>query len=479
MDWCSPCASCPGTHRAIGGNGPRPAPILVIAERPGQDEIRNGRILCSNSGQEFDELYLSLAGLHRQEIRCCNTVLCGAVNSQTPTAKEALACARYHIPGEIEKTNPRLIILMGATACSLLHGGTGIRLDYMHGIPQHTSKVGSLFGWQGTVLPMYHPAMGLHESRWMQMMMEDWRALAYINTDTDADADVADADAGIGVVDYRLVKGREVNDLLQSQSRPAAGAAVVDVAVDTESHGPFLYSVQCSFHAGTGFLVLASDRLGLGVLRDWFASQKTRTTIMHHAGHDLAELSGAGLSVQRVRDTMQEAHHLGNLPQGLKDLTYRLFRHTMTSYEEVVWPASIRALQDWMLEAVQIAEADLSYTERVQLKTKVKEKVSKGELEKLLLRLMQNSDSGSEYNPWREKGSKRLDDFWADPCQEPAVSHIESRIGHYPILGIANCSEAEAVRYAVGDADWTGRVAVELEKRRRESFQISATDRDI
>jgi hypothetical protein len=59
------------------------------------------------------------------------------------------------------------------------------------------------------------------------------------------------------------------------------------------------------------------------------------------------------------------------------------------------------------------------------------------------------------------------------------VAHIEGRIGPYPILGIGNCSMEQAVAYAVGDADWTGRVAVELERRRGESFKIYEGDRDI
>ena len=58
----------------------------------------------------------------------------------------------------------------------------------------------------------------------------------------------------------------------------------------------------------------------------------------------LEDCDAAEYASGRYRDTMQEAFHLGNLPQGLKALTYRLFRHTMTSYEETVRPASIRAL---------------------------------------------------------------------------------------------------------------------------------------
>ena len=173
-DWTEPCAQCPRKYglRAISGDGPRPARILGIMERPGQDENRNGRVACGKTGQELDELYLPLAGLDRSEVRLINCVLCGHESNKAPTEKEVAQCAPHHIPEEIERTNPQCIVLMGATACSLV---SGIRLDYMHGIPQHTSKVGELFGWRGWLIPMFHPAIGLHESRWMQQCIEDWR----------------------------------------------------------------------------------------------------------------------------------------------------------------------------------------------------------------------------------------------------------------------------------------------------------------
>lgn len=220
-----------------------------------------------------------------------------------------------------------------------------------------------------------------------------------------------------------------------------------------------------------GVLYRTNDRLAMDHLRFMLGSEG-RDIVLHNAAYDLEVLRQLNIPVRQFRDTMQESYHLGNLPQGLKSLTYRLFRHTMTSYEETVRPASIRALQDWMIEAYQIAQLDLCYTERVQLKTKVKEVVHKGELESLLTRLMRLTDSESEYDPW-----ERLGGFWS-PDNEFQTNHIESRIGRYPILGIGNCSMDQAVRYAVGDADWTGRVAVRLEQIRKESFIVNESDRD-
>ena len=197
---------------------------------------------------------------------------------------------------------------------------------------------------------------------------------------------------------------------------------------------------------------------------------------MHNAAYDLEVLRKLDIHVKSYRDTMQEAFHLGNLPQGLKPLVYRLFRHTMTSYNETVRPASVRKLIEWMTEAFCIAQLDLTQTvTRYSPKTgkRLKDEVRKGELESLLTRLLRLTTEESEYDPW-----ERLDAFRSEPTNEWMVEHVESRIGRYPVNGIANCTLDEAVRYAVGDADWTGRVAVALARRRGEAFRIHEGDHD-
>lgn len=449
------CDACPRRHRAIGGSGPQPARVLAIAERPGQRENERGEVLVGPTGQEWDELYLPLAGLDRSEVRSCNTVMCWADSNKTPTEKEIQQCAPFHLPEEIARTNAEVILLMGASACALV---PGVRLDMHHGIPQHTRKVGELFGWSGWVVPMFHPSMGLHESRFMQICMEDWEGLRGLCNFKDDPAPTA--------VTYR--EGMYVG--------PHTFHGVA--GVDTESHNGKPWSVQVSMLPGTGMLWRTDDAKGMGFLREMLPQWDV---VMHHAAYDLEVLRSLGIHVRSFRDTMQEAFHLGNLPQGLKALTYRLFRHTMTSYEETVRPASIGALMAWMTEAYQIAVLDLTYvSQRFSPKTgkRLKDETTKSDLESLLTRLLRLSDPMSEYDPWGSAKEPRLDAFWQEPVNEWMVQHVESRLGPYPMQGIANCSMEEAVKYAVGDADYTGRCAVELARRREGSFHIYAGDRD-
>lgn len=455
----NPCPTCPRKYAPVPAHGPQPARILCIAERPGADENRLRVPLVGKTGQEWNETYLPLADLSRHDLRVTNTVLCWADNNRTPTDKECQECAAYHLPQELANTNPEIVILMGGKACGL----AGLSLEMKHGQVTWTD---GFYGWSGWLVAMYHPAIGLHEGKWMTTLLEDWEALAkiigdgYVLYETDLMPDVPE---------YRILRtAQEVNDVPLGRH----------IATDTETHGGSPYSLQFSPGSDMAFMVLAEDREAVRSfshrLRD--VSGGPRVLILHNAGQDLDTLERMGVETDGlpIRDTMQESYHLGNLPQGLKPLVYRLFRHTMTSWEDVVRPASIEALLNWMAEAWGIARQDLHYTERVQLKTKVKEVVKAGELERLLWRLQGFTDIHSDYDPW-----ERLDEFWAKEEFEWMTSHVESRIGRYPILGIGNCTLARAMEYACGDALWTGRVAVELERRRSlDCWQIAEGDED-
>lgn len=451
------CPVCPAKYLPIHGDGPQPAPILLIGERPGGDENKRHQVFVGKTGMELDLTYLPLAGLHREDVRICNSVLCWADGNRTPTDKEVQGCTGCFLPRELEATCPEIVVLMGGRACSLV---PDIKLEIHHGRPRRAS----LMGWSGWIVPMYHPAIGLHEGRWMTQLLEDWEYLGYW-------APRERHWTQFPIIEppkFKLVERAE--DLHEYFSG-------YPIAVDTENHGPSPYSIQISPVAvdsgrgGISGMVLASNKQVIGLAGEYL---RDRTVCLHKADHDLDVMEQMGIRHGYYRDTMQEAFHQGNLPQGLKALTYRLFGQEMTSWEDVVWPASINALLDWLVEAMLVARQDLCVIERVQLKTKVRETVKRGPMEALCTRLIQHSRPASEYDPW-----ERLTAYWLDEANDRYIAHVEARIGHYPILGIGNCSIPQAVSYACSDAYWTGRVAVELERRRNSGlYRIADGDWD-
>ena len=145
------CSACNHQTRCVRGDGPKPARIMTIGERP--TEVREGiRPFTGDVGREFNDNYLPLAGLDRDEIYFTNTVKCSSTDkNDKPTDKEIQTCGGYWLPHEIAAVEPEIIIPMGATACQLF-GGFDLELE--HGIPRLVSNVVVWGGWSGWVIPM-------------------------------------------------------------------------------------------------------------------------------------------------------------------------------------------------------------------------------------------------------------------------------------------------------------------------------------
>src|SRR5262245_29359272 len=99
----TPCESCSQRTRIVCGDGPAPCRYMVIGEAPDREKDRGGRCFIGPSGMEFNEGYLHLAGLHRDDVYVTNTVKCRPDNNRKPRYSEAMACANHHLPQEIQE----------------------------------------------------------------------------------------------------------------------------------------------------------------------------------------------------------------------------------------------------------------------------------------------------------------------------------------------------------------------------------------
>jgi uracil-DNA glycosylase len=477
------CPSCPSTHRCVQPDGPTESPIVFIGERPGGDENKHGRPFIGKSGREFNENYLWLAGLRREDIYITNTVLCGADGNRKPTDKEIQGCGRHHIPDELAEINPSIVVLMGGVACSI--ATPEINLDIEHGIP----RMAEIWDWEGIVVPMYHPAAGLHDTAKMIPLLEDFERLKDIlegSWEYPVDR--------YPVTDYSLISS---TDQLSRYLR--LDRTYPFIAFDTERHGSHPFSWQISHTPGTGRMVMCGDdRKNEDLMNFWLSEQSRKgggEVILHNAPQDLDWMDRMGLRVNRFRDTMQESYHLGNLPQGLKGLAYRLLGIRMTTYQDVVLPHSREAMVDWLGRATAHV-SEFPYVTQKQLKTKIKTIIKPNELERGLSRIYKHTIDSPTYNPWdkveelfekhglSEKEMGFVESTRRPPEAQQVINHLTGNPGPYPIVGIANVPLGEAVRYGCADADMTLRVELELGKRRGElmgdsgSFCISEIDVD-
>ncbi len=460
----SRCAMCTNTHRQILATGPPGARVMLIGEGPGFFENKLGVPFVGRSGDELNRTYLPLAGLVRSDIYVTNAVQCRQERNGVdvkPTEALTRCCADNHLQEEIYTINPDTIILLGSTACSLVGG---IDLEFDHGFPRAVYDCEGLYGFTGMVVPWYHPAAGMHESRFMIPLLEDAARLELYNRGKWSPPDVSQIRPN-----YQLVtRSQQIKDAFEV-------LAYEYVPIDTESDENRPWSLQFSTRPGNGFMILAKDKHLIEDFDTWFQFEGKGKMVAHHVLHDLDELENMGVTVNAYRDTMQELYHLGNLPQGLKAATYRTSGHRMISYDEVVTPWSKSALMDWLSEALAFAGALRESTHHPVGKgcptcgkshRKDMSKEIPHESEAVLRRLMKHTaEEGGDYDPWLAPKWKRGEET-VRLFGRPWLPEFEAAIRRVPRRSIVHAPLAEAVAYGCSDADHTGRLATWLTRER-------------
>jgi hypothetical protein len=363
---------------------------------------------------------------------------------------------------------------MGATACSLI---SDIDLDTQHGIPFQ----GELFGRSYIVVPMWHPALGLHKTSAMTDLIDDWIKLGdWIAKCMDEDIGWL-TDNGVYALDnqfffrdYQLIKSvRDIAKYFDGAGEYPKYPKLI--GVDTESHGTEDFSVQFSLAVGSARMVLCED---LGLMDEWQAWMNEAIMcgseiVLHNAPADIPTLNKWGLKDFPYRDTMQEAYQLCRYPQALKALSYRLLGRKRKSWSETVTPPSKLVLQQWLLQAIEYAQDNLTITEtRVGKTGKIlKPKVIVPKFEKALKSLLGHSISSESYDVW---GKLR------ERVNETDLGLLEEALGQeVPVKGSKHCSLEDQMQYATSDADDTLAVALEFERIRQQGIEVLEEDWDV
>jgi DNA polymerase len=126
------CRDCPiaecGT-RAVAGEGPSQAALMIVGEQPGDQEDVAGRVFVGPAGQLLDE-HLARAGILRSAAYVTNAVKHFKFAwkgkhrlHQSPGAKEIDTC-RWWLEDERNLVNPRIVLALGASAARGLLGRT-------------------------------------------------------------------------------------------------------------------------------------------------------------------------------------------------------------------------------------------------------------------------------------------------------------------------------------------------------------------
>ena len=525
----SRCPNCPGAHFPILGDGPEPCPILGLGERPAARENDRRQVFCGPSGDEIMYNYLRLAGIERGSgIRLENCVRCWAAQNRTPSDKELASCTNHFLPGVFQLVKPELLLLMGASACKVMD--KHYRIDTYHGRPVWGSVLGGL--WTGWIWISYHPALGMHDTTKMNDLLADFERLGeWMQGEWKPPVPVK------AKKDYRLIETDRDLDASLYQIGGVTGRRMVNLAMDTESHGPAPFSIQISHKPHYGRFLRVTNKRQVERFAAWSRENALRLVwLMHNAPHDLdeaarmrvavAKFRDMGVAIDHIRDTQQEAFHQGDLPQGLKPLAYRLLGVTMQSWEDVVWPASIQAVTNWLREGIELAGTGLAGLKSTGMKTwrclacghkahmgagalgadckskagggscqctaadivqsgisnvKLEHKPATAQkiMEHVLRYTLAPTNPDEPYDPWKKLPEMRVEGLRGQVAEAWEWEWLESQLGPVPILGIGNCELGKAVRYGCSDSDYTGQVATELEQRRGgDRWQVQEEDWD-
>lgn len=122
---CKRCGLCKERKNVVHWRGSPDAKIFVIGEGPGADEDRVGIPFVGKAGRMLDQLFI-WAGLEPDEdVFVSNIVGCRPPSNREPTTEEAKEC-RARLYAMIQIVDPKVLLLMGATASKRIAGITAI-----------------------------------------------------------------------------------------------------------------------------------------------------------------------------------------------------------------------------------------------------------------------------------------------------------------------------------------------------------------
>jgi len=177
---CKDCRLCETRIKALPGEGNPNARVVLIAQAPGQNEDREGRMFIGPSGKKLDEL-LQEADVDRQKIYVTNLVKCMLPKYRKPNQDEIDKCSQ-HLTEEIKLVNPSVIATLG-------YYSTKYIFDYYQiPLPHSTQNLSNIYGLlhfadNKKMLLLRHPASLLYTPSLKKEMTGNYRKLKTLMSD--------------------------------------------------------------------------------------------------------------------------------------------------------------------------------------------------------------------------------------------------------------------------------------------------------
>jgi uracil-DNA glycosylase family 4 len=176
---CKRCRLSETRINAISGEGNLKAKIMLIAQAPGENEDREGKMFIGPSGKVLDEL-LRAAEISRQEIYMTNLIKCMLPKYRKPKQDVIKACS-YYLDKEIELINPQVLVPLGYYATKYIFKKY---YNLLLSKKEFSSVCGRLFlGRNNKILPLSHPASCLYNQDLKQDLIKSYKKLKVLSKD--------------------------------------------------------------------------------------------------------------------------------------------------------------------------------------------------------------------------------------------------------------------------------------------------------
>ena len=176
---CKKCRLWETRINALPGEGNYNTKVMLVAQAPGENEDREGKMFIGPSGKKFDEL-LQKAGVSRQEIYVTNLIKCMLPKYRKPKQDKIQTCAQ-HLNEEVKLINPSVIATLGYYATRYIFNKFHIHIP---NAKPNLKKYGTLFlADKRKILPLRHPAALLYNDFISEEMTKNYRKLRTLMAD--------------------------------------------------------------------------------------------------------------------------------------------------------------------------------------------------------------------------------------------------------------------------------------------------------
>jgi DNA polymerase len=151
---------------------------MLVAQAPGEQEDKDGRMFIGPSGKVLDEL-LKTIRIDRKEIYMTNLIKCRLPKNRKPKSDEIAACSRY-LDREIELIDPGILAPLGYYATRYLFEKYSIPLPPK---PEFREVYGNVLESVGKkIIALQHPAAFLHDISIKNVMVTNYRKMQVLYT---------------------------------------------------------------------------------------------------------------------------------------------------------------------------------------------------------------------------------------------------------------------------------------------------------